>query len=309
VKAWRYYQIYLHKAEPTQADLLLLEGIYPLLQTHQACIDRSFFIRYAEGGYHIRLRVFGELEPIDQQFYPALREQLNHHFANVAGAPRIAEYEPEFEKYGGDQGLELAETHFDFSSQLVFRLLKAAEQPRSLWLGALMRTLAGCLTDDEQILWLRSYAEYWLNPTQIPNPELYSLLERQFEQKRALLPKLVQLSDHELCRDWAIHLREQIRALEALEADQQLQSIMFRYLSPLLTRLDDYPRFQKYPLTYLVILPNYLHMLNNRAGINIAQEAQLAYLLYRQRAAADNVLPFPLLLEPQLLMQKSEPIN
>ncbi len=63
------------------------------------------------------------------------------------------------------------------------------------------------------------------------------------------------------------------------------------------------PTINTFPTVALLILPNYVHMLNNRLGLTPLQEVQLAYLLYRHLEDAYEIAPaalYSLSLEPNL---------
>jgi thiopeptide-type bacteriocin biosynthesis protein len=49
-----YYEIYCHQQ---RSDQLLLDVIHPILTEYKSGIKQWFFIRYNEGGDHIRLRI------------------------------------------------------------------------------------------------------------------------------------------------------------------------------------------------------------------------------------------------------------
>lgn len=123
------------------ADAMISELIPPLVaHARELGIHRWFYIRYMDAsGPHIRLRVKGTREVLDvmESGYRELISDLEtalaqgehtHPFvvpvdeARYLGAASIggsgALYEPEYTKYGGPHGVELAEQLFEFSSDL-----------------------------------------------------------------------------------------------------------------------------------------------------------------------------------------------
>ncbi|MGV9596699.1 lantibiotic dehydratase C-terminal domain-containing protein [Streptosporangium sandarakinum] len=123
------------------SDVLVSEVLPPLVAEARAHgAFRWFFIRYTDpSGPHLRVRVFGPRETVDRMHRSLARVQ-RHADAVVAGtgadpgwlAPfpmrrmlgdsgtglASALYEPEYGKYGGAPGVELAERVFEFSSDL-----------------------------------------------------------------------------------------------------------------------------------------------------------------------------------------------
>ncbi|MFC4057782.1 thiopeptide-type bacteriocin biosynthesis protein [Planomonospora corallina] len=123
------------------SDLLVTEVLPPLVaeaRAHGAV--RWFFIRYTDpSGPHLRVRVFGPRETVDRMHRSLARVQ-RHADAVLAEVVEEAAwltsipmrrmlgdsgtglasglYEPEYGKYGGPQGVELAERVFEFSSDL-----------------------------------------------------------------------------------------------------------------------------------------------------------------------------------------------
>ncbi|MBG0827799.1 hypothetical protein HS041_08480 [Planomonospora sp. ID67723] len=123
------------------SDLLVTEVLPPLVAEARAHgAFRWFFIRYTDpSGPHLRVRVFGPRETVDRMHRSLARVQ-RHADAMVAAVDDDAVwlasipmrrmlgdsgtglasglYEPEYGKYGGPQGVELAERVFEFSSDL-----------------------------------------------------------------------------------------------------------------------------------------------------------------------------------------------
>lgn len=84
---------------------------------------RAFFIRYEdEKGRHIRLRLRGEIEWQEETLYPALKGWFEGR-----GDREEARYEPETARFGGEEGLALAEEYFHVSTRVVLERL-AREQ-------------------------------------------------------------------------------------------------------------------------------------------------------------------------------------
>lgn len=121
---WLYAKLYLG---PTAADGILLDVVRPLIEDAFAsgATDRWFFIRYGDPDWHLRIRVHGSPERLHAEVLPALETRA---------APMLAEgrirrlqldtYEPEVERYGGPDGIEIAERLFHVDSDVVLELLE-----------------------------------------------------------------------------------------------------------------------------------------------------------------------------------------
>ncbi|HEX6748770.1 MAG TPA: thiopeptide-type bacteriocin biosynthesis protein [Longimicrobium sp.] len=141
-------------------DRVILEVVDPFVRH---CLERGwiagfFFIRYGELGPHVRLRMYGDPGVLAGEVSPALEAWLQDAPAGLLAAPReeptavtrpsraealrwIA-YEPEVERYGGDEGMMLAETLFRASSEACIELMRgAALADRSVRLGRALPAL------------------------------------------------------------------------------------------------------------------------------------------------------------------------
>lgn len=111
----------------------LLRAAVPLARAS----DQWFFIRYAEGGPHLRIRMRNPASAaVSDQLCAALRE---------GGARTVcrATYERELERYGGEDAIEAAERVFAASSELaVGELDDPAGRRRCIGLGATLAVSA-----------------------------------------------------------------------------------------------------------------------------------------------------------------------
>jgi thiopeptide-type bacteriocin biosynthesis protein len=120
---WLYAKLYTGTGT---ADQLLNHVVGPLVRSSLAsgAADAWFFIRYADPGWHLRLRLHGEPGRLHAEVLPGLE---------AAAAPllgtgqlwriQLDTYEREVERYGGDRGIELAEQLFAADSEAVLTIL------------------------------------------------------------------------------------------------------------------------------------------------------------------------------------------
>ncbi len=109
---WFFAKIFLKKEEE---ERFLVQHLAPFVQEIKA--DGWFYIRYHE---HIRLRLKTEDASIFKRFHDWTHPLLkNGSIKEVA----LAAYEREVERYGGEQGIDAAETFFQADSELALTLL------------------------------------------------------------------------------------------------------------------------------------------------------------------------------------------
>lgn len=180
---WRAWHIFL--MDRVIADRFLTEIIAPeVAALHDAGrISNWFFIRYWENGPHLRLR----LEGIDDADFAALGGRLREAArAAVAGAAEVAGqyhasmrfdgwhadpsalpwfeqgavheilYEPEYRRYGGTQGLAVAEAMFNLSSKFALKVVAATgdawAKREALALRFTAATIMAVARDEDDIL-------------------------------------------------------------------------------------------------------------------------------------------------------------
>jgi thiopeptide-type bacteriocin biosynthesis protein len=119
---WLYAKLY---AGPAMLDQVLEEAVQPIIRTAQrtGAVDQWFFIRYGDPDWHLRLRLHGQPARLQNEVLPALQ----------AAAAALLEdgrlwrlqldtYEREVERYGGTEGVVLAERLFHADSEAVLAL-------------------------------------------------------------------------------------------------------------------------------------------------------------------------------------------
>ncbi|WP_437755140.1 thiopeptide-type bacteriocin biosynthesis protein [Sorangium sp. So ce1389] len=165
--SWIYRKLFHDRGpEGEGTDALLLGLVDPLVSGLEGsgAIDRFFFLRYAEGGDHLRLRV--RVAPgRDPEGVAARVDAAAARCAAVSRAEAAA-YEPELEKHGGPVGMEIAERQFFASSRFALGCIrKTAGRPRARAL------VAACALDallaragvagDARRSFLAAYARHW----------------------------------------------------------------------------------------------------------------------------------------------------
>lgn len=213
-------------------------------------------------------------------------------------------YEPEYAKYGGPRGIELAEWHFEHSSDLVLSILDQANTHlRTVLLGIssqLMMVMGTAFLPDRTDLrsFYRGYHEFWQHAFKITDlasvdkyEENFGHMSERLSQRFFDIEAAVSGDDSarlsSFARAWAEHCRE----LRARVVDLAKKGdLLFPTWDPERlrhSRTDE--RFE--PVTdpdvaLRILLSPYMHMTNNRLGATIVDEAYLSYLL--ERVVADR---------------------
>lgn len=156
---WRSLHLWTERPR-AEVDQLMTEVLAPIAKDLQSSgmISRWFFIRYSQGGQHLRLRV------------AAASDSTLAHLAGRLGSLeglRVTEskYEPETERYGGAELLGVNEELFCLSTQIAVAALRhvPTEAHRTSAAIDFMLATARALDLDKvtAIAWLRSNAYSW----------------------------------------------------------------------------------------------------------------------------------------------------
>lgn len=121
---WTTLKLYTGTAA---ADVLLRETIAPAVRELIAAgvADRWFFLRYADPGYHLRVRLHGDAGAITDRMGGLAQEALDTGLAHDAA---LATYHREVERYGGAGAIEIAEQVFHADSEAALALLERLER-------------------------------------------------------------------------------------------------------------------------------------------------------------------------------------
>jgi thiopeptide-type bacteriocin biosynthesis protein len=288
-------------------DAVLLEAVEPFVRACESrgWIDRWFFIRYGERGPHVRLRLHGVRAVLERDVAPALRDHLAGLFPGVAegfpeqpspgpgsGVSHVATvpYEPETDRYGGPEGVLLAEEFFGLSSEAALDLLRGTRRDeRSSRLGkallamvVLVHVFRGSREGAGEFA--RGYGTGYLRAL-VPDEERRGVLTRAFgggfEQQADTLTAYVEEAWHRLDSGDALS-----DALDRYRAG--LEEVRGRFgalldagrLSASGSVVTEWER------AVAAIVSSYVHMMNNRLGVTIQEESYLAYLIHRSLGGA-----------------------
>jgi thiopeptide-type bacteriocin biosynthesis protein len=278
---WLYAKLY---TGPAMLDQVLRDVVGPVVERAlgTAAADRWFFVRYGDPDWHLRLRFHGWPERLHGEVLPALQ---------AAATPLLEDgrlwrlqldtYEREVERYGGAEGVELAERLFHVDSQAVLALTASVpEDARGdvRWRLALlgMHLLLGDLGFDEEgrQAVLRTVRAAYAAEFRADTNLLRQLGDRYRKERRGLEALLD--AEGEAAENWSpvrAILRRRSERLAAVVADLRASERAGRLSRPVAD-----------------LAASYLHMHANRL-LRSAQRAQELVLydflarLYESRAA------------------------
>ncbi|BDU72783.1 lantibiotic dehydratase [Mesoterricola silvestris] len=118
---WLYIKVY---AGPAASDRILAVLLDTLRRITVQAWDRWFFVRYADPESHLRLRFHGTPTQLTSNLLPLIRRILAPHLKSGAcWKVQVDTYERELERYGGLEGMLLAEAWFEQDSEKALDLL------------------------------------------------------------------------------------------------------------------------------------------------------------------------------------------
>ena len=133
---WLFVKIY---CGTEVLDRILTDHLHSVIEASLAngCVDRWFFLRYADPHHHLRLRLHGEPSVLWGPVLAALRSSLDSISADgYVWKVDAGHYEPEIERYGGPDAIEIAEGMFHADSECALQLLQQEQfrDPQERWL-------------------------------------------------------------------------------------------------------------------------------------------------------------------------------
>ncbi|MFJ5230365.1 lantibiotic dehydratase C-terminal domain-containing protein [Kitasatospora sp. NPDC088391] len=197
---WQSWHLHLGAFGTDVTDLALARAVAPVVARHTAGPDGGrpwFFLRYWQGGPHLRLRIHGPDEDEAREIglllargvaeadaaTPAERRLTDRQYADAVGGlartgegvgpldpgalrpPGVvrARYEPETERYGGPDRLALSERLFHLSSRVALGACLTPRSPQQVFGQNLAATAvaASALPETEVRSFLESVRDGW----------------------------------------------------------------------------------------------------------------------------------------------------
>jgi len=274
-----------------QADRVLLSVVDPFIRRARAerLLTNWFFIRFGEAGTHIRLRVLAapeKTELLDAALSLIIDDECAA--ASAFASRRLVDvrrdqYLPELERYGGEHAMRLSEEIFNCCSEAALdqlRKLNPTDQSARLAKAllsqlVLLHAFAGSREAARIVAGLYS-TNCIRSSAATPRTEIREAFESGFEKQETFLSGVV----HDV---W-----NRLEIGESLLAELDTLRHRLLDLSGRLYALCEAGKvaYRGYTVTspqmcVRTIVPSYIHMMNNRLGVSVIEEAFLAHVAAR----------------------------
>lgn len=270
----------------TSHNKLLAEAIFFFLEDVKGkfSIQKFFFIRYWESGPHIRLRLlvdFNDKDDIKKEIVsffgtylkrnPTIRKVEKNNFL-PNNTVQFIDYEPEVERYGGREGIIVAESHFNDSSEIVLSIIHSMQNDWTLGLAqgvALQLSyifIKGTSLKRSEVIEMLTIMDnsYWKEKAKIisKTENVDALFERQYSKNEKNILAKIDLLD----------------SLIQSENQEENQSSLLQWFH-MAKQKDSYLNYISLSRKKQSIYISYLHMLNNRLGLSNHDEGYIAFVL------------------------------
>jgi thiopeptide-type bacteriocin biosynthesis protein len=309
---WKAYHLFCHS--PLLQERLLADVLFPLvrrLQEDGRC-GAWFFIRYWEGGPHIRFRLkdylhdredaerllrekvgrFFEENPISERLTKE-SYYIGHKFDGepidpatlpwyVHGQIVPMQYQPEYARYGGQEAMKWSERLFHASSMLAARLMEASADNIGkrliLAFDTMLVSVLGFGVEPGRLgAYFGRYAAYW---KRFVNSDETTARARESAERQSniLLPRFREFVQFSKLRSGIPLYREWMEEVAMVRSALAALRTEGRLLSPV-TGLPAITE-NDYRNAVMAIASSHLHMTNNRLGIVPAYEHVLGVMLH-----------------------------
>lgn len=261
-KTWFSYHLFT-TLDRNEILITQVKDILNLFQ-EKKLIDRFFYIRYNEGGKHLRLRFEGffhseqEIEKSIQDYFPTDNFKI-----------RKEAYQPETVRYGGKETLFIAEQHFQLSSEVCLIVLD--EKPDDLLSRAVILHFslakASGKTSSELIQLFDNYIQHWFLHSGLSkeNQDIKEVMKTYFE------PRYTEMKHGDFFQTLSDTFASgEHTGICWIDQWYKGNKSLLHQLNLLLNTA-----------SYFSVLESLMHMTNNRLGIKNYEESFLAYLLKR----------------------------
>lgn len=273
---------------------ILRDAVIPFLEENHTTFSRYFFIRYWEGGPHIRLRLMLKYKDSKVQ----LIEQIKLFFNNLlddSKGERIAltEYIPEVNRYAGNEGVKLAEEQFYVSSIFVLRFIEAQSKGNYYQQAiqtAIKYNLSLCasfnLEQREFLKFQKQYFLSWFYYIYVSKNQLLGFLKKVFGKIYFRY-----LFNHQKDHLTRFIINEWDRLKEISETDKawyrKINEDLYKKLKNehdlFKTKQPDLKQKSRNDKRRIILnqLESYIHMNNNRLGISNQDESLISYYIFK----------------------------
>lgn len=272
--------LYAALSSPAEShDRLLHELIAPIvaeIRDHDD-LDSLFFVRYAEPDWQLRLRVLGRPEWIERSVRPRVNAMIRPFVqAGVIGRVVFGEYVREWDRYGGPEGMRLAEKIFLYDSLACLEVLEAertgacAKTRREYSLAFTERFLDLLGFDGIRRVEFYRVGHAWAFRDGTFRDEDRPRLDRQYESVREGLHELLD----------SLRAGDSTGALGG-EEPRRIAERCLEASRPVLSAVLAAHAAGTIRPAVVDLAWSYAHLHCNRLGIDVVPEAILRYLMFR----------------------------
>lgn len=283
---WLFYSLY--PGNPLFLDNVVLDIITPLMnQLKEDDYTSWFFIRYwDQEGPHIRFRIL----PKDDSTSNKIRNYIETNskikistysnetvyyrkplipiptMTNTSTLVRQQTYIPEYGKYGGVKGIDIAEKLFHYSSEMVLQAIQKEREEelfsRSYLSIFLMEKLAKSVLKKQKKInrFLSDYFHYWTGGDSQEGGNFRKKISVAVDKRINSIDNKWTKMENEFEKINFVNLHVK-QFIDAIKCAKQSNEVM--------TTEED-------------LFFHYMHMMNNRLGISTSEEAYISHIIYRK---------------------------
>jgi thiopeptide-type bacteriocin biosynthesis protein len=310
-RKWDSLHIFYH--DFSKVESLLLEAIHPKIVTliEAGQLQQWFYMRYWEGGPHIRLRLLNasenalleikeEIEKYLQANKPELLLQKEDYYRNHKfdgeeislqdlpwyenGEVASIEYVPELGRYGGEAAIVICEELFYRSSELTINILKLTGTERNKRMGIsldVMMLTALLLNIEKENLseYFTNYSMYWERFVDHLDKVTQGVQDAYSRQRNSLDKRLIAIIDlvHEQSKAEHPLYSPWIQAVSKASHSFKELSKEYRLDSPYTGQVAQTEEEIKRAIQSICF--SQIHMTNNRMGVYPSEEFYLGKMI------------------------------
>lgn len=281
-----------------ESDEIILKIVEPLVEIlkKDKLIEKYFFIRYAEFGPHVRLRLYVDYQKLNGKVKNKVEEFIEKNFpSELKLYPTLPDnfsqdknylwidYEPEIDRYGGKDAIKIAEEFFYHSSITTINLLheiKNGDKSSRLGKGLLtMLVLLKVFSEEIESAneWITMYGKNYLKARAREDNELKeweAVFNDGFDKQSEKLIEYISAVWNALDEGEELNPTLDYYKKELIKIKSNLTDLL--KADRIIKNSDPVKNIEMMNFT---IVSSYIHMMNNRLGISIPEESYLAYLI------------------------------
>ncbi|AIY78388.1 TPA: thiopeptide-type bacteriocin biosynthesis protein [Bacillus tropicus] len=285
---WTSKHIFIHDYK--LVDVFLKEKLLPLI--NQCALDKWFFIRYWQGGPHIRLRYKIKELQVKHVFEKELEDTLrdfqleyqNEKFSEVSYDDRVVQlegvkdlkvypnfsiqdilYVPEVARYGGEEAVSFSEELFSYSSELASYVIQEIAWPKRY-----------IIAFDVMFYSYKMAEKLGIAPAREVFFSSYNQVWSSFKDREEL-SKIQSL------------LQTRLEQLENKESIPKVYNNYFESMENNLKLIMEHQNIYTKETIYYILI-SHIHMLNNRLGLSPQNEYLLSRVFLKKGDYSNEVM-------------------